>query len=55
MRIGFPSPPRNITDAQRFFARFSARSNNDLAANPFPAADQIAGGVINQKDFISSP
>jgi hypothetical protein len=28
----------NITDAQRFFARFSNRTNNDLPANLFPSA-----------------
>ncbi len=42
----------NLTDAQKFFARFSERSNNDLPANLFPTAQQIAGGVINQKDSM---
>jgi hypothetical protein len=44
----------SITDAQKFFARFSERSNNDLPANLLPADQQIAGGVINAKDFMKN-
>ena len=42
----------NLTDRQRFFARFSDHSNNDLPANLLPSDIQIAGGVINQKDYM---
>ena len=42
----------NITETQKFFARFSDHSNNDLPANLFPSATKIAGGVINQVDYM---
>ena len=44
----------NITSTQKFFARYSNRTNQSVPAALWPTADVIAEGLITQQDFMKN-
>ena len=42
----------NITETQKFFARYSYRSNESIPATLFPGKLAVAEGLITQRDFM---